>query len=249
MVGKYVDLVDAYKSINEALIHAGIQTRTKVKIRYIDAEDIEAKGCKLLEDVDAILVPGGFGKRGTEGMIIAAEYARENNIPYFGICLGMQIAIIEFARHVANMRGANSTEFDSETRYPVVALVTEWLGTAGQLEKRDGSVNLGASMRLGGYECHIVPETLAHHIYGKDVIVERYRHRYEVNGNLIPILEDAGLKVSGWSSDHNLVETIELPEHPWFFGCQFHPEFTSNPREGHPVFISFINKAREYAAS
>jgi len=240
MVGKYVDLVDSYKSINEALKHAGLHTSTKVNIKYIDAEDLEKRGSKILEAVDGILVPGGFGKRGTEGMIIAAQYARERNIPYFGICLGMQIAVIEFARHVANMRGANSTEFDPETKHPVVALVIEWLGNIGRIEKRDEEVDLGGSMRLGDYPCHIISGTLAHKIYETDIIVERYRHRYEINGNLITMLESAGLRVSGRSADGNLIETVELPNHSWFFCCQFHPEFTSNPRHGHPVFISFI---------
>ncbi|MCL5260145.1 MAG: CTP synthase [Gammaproteobacteria bacterium] len=245
MVGKYVDLVDAYKSVNEALKHAGIHTNTKVKIVYVDSEELENKGPRLLENIDAILVPGGFGKRGTEGMVIAAQFAREHNIPYFGICLGMQIAIIEFARHVANMRGANSTEFDTETKFPVVALITEWMKDTGELEKRSGSVDLGGTMRLGGYDCNLVKDTLAHKMYGKDKILERYRHRYEVNGNLIEKIESAGMKVSGWSSDGKLVETIELPNHSWFFGCQFHPEFTSTPRTGHPVFSGFIQVAKQ----
>lgn len=243
MVGKYVDLVDAYKSINVALKDAGIHTQTKVNIRYIDAEELEAKGKKLLQHIDAILVPGGFGKRGTEGMILAAKYARENRIPYFGICLGMQIAVIEFARNVAKMRGANSTEFDFATKYPVVALVSEWLTTSGKKEQRDHSADLGGTMRLGGYECFLKPKTLARKLYKKDVIIERFRHRYEINGTLVKELEKAGLKVSSLSADGNLVESIELPKHPWFFGCQFHPEFTSNPRNGHPVFISFIRAA------
>ncbi|EKE01803.1 MAG: hypothetical protein ACD_21C00051G0001 [uncultured bacterium] len=243
MVGKYVDLVDAYKSVNEALKHAGLHTSTKVNIKYIDAEDLEKQGAKALVKADGILVPGGFGKRGTEGMIIAAQYARENNIPYFGICLGMQIAVIEFARHIGNMRGANSTEFDQNTKYPTVALVTEWLGNIGEIEKRDLGVDFGGTMRLGDYPCHVVSGTLTHKIYDADVIVERYRHRYEINGNLIPALEKAGLCVSGRSADGNLIETVELPKHPWFFCCQFHPEFTSNPRQGHPVFISFIQAA------
>lgn len=245
MVGKYVDLIDAYKSINEALKHAGIHTGTRVRIKYIDAEEVEVKGKKLLEGVSGILIPGGFGRRGTEGMIIAARYARENNLPYFGICLGLQIAIIEFARHVANLRGANSTEFDHNTKNPVVALVTEWMTASGQIEKRDHAVDLGGTMRLGNHECHLLPGTLAHQIYGKEVILERFRHRYEVNGNLVPMLESAGLIVSGRSKDHQLVETIELPDHIWFFGCQFHPEFTSTPRFGHPVFISFVNAMKK----
>lgn len=240
MVGKYVNLVDAYKSINEALKHAGFHAGAKVAVKYIDAEDVEKQGTKIFADVDGILIPGGFGKRGTEGMIIAAKYARENNIPYFGICLGMQIAVIEAARHLAKMRDANSTEFDPATKHPVIALVTEWLDAAGKLEKRDEDFDLGGTMRLGNYPCHLVPGTLAHKIYNEDVIVERYRHRYEVNGKLIHLLENVGLNIAGRSSDGNLVEMVELGNHPWFLGCQFHPEFTSNPRSGHPIFISFI---------
>ena len=240
MVGKYVGLVDAYKSINEALKHAGLHTNTKVNIKYIDAEDLEKSGVKVLAGIDGILVPGGFGERGTEGMIIAAQYARENNIPYFGICLGMQVAVIEFARNVAKMQGANSTELDNATEYPVVALVTEWLGNVGKIEKRDAEADLGGTMRLGSYPCHIVAGTLAHKIYAAEVVAERSRHRYEINGNLVSALEEAGLCISGRSADGDLVETVELPNHPWYFCCQFHPEFTSNPRQGHPVFTSFI---------
>ncbi len=243
MVGKYVDLIDAYKSLNEAIIHAGIKTHTKVNIRYIDSEDVESKGKKLLLDIDAILVPGGFGKRGIEGKIIAAQFARENNIPYLGICLGMQVAIIEFARHVVNMRGANSTEFDPTTKYPVIALITEWMTTQGGFERRDINADMGGTMRLGAQVCKLVPNTLARRIYGQDSIFERHRHRYEVNSNLIGELEKAGLKISGRSIDNKLVEMIELPSHPWFLGCQFHPEFTSNPRDGHPLFTSFIEAA------
>lgn len=245
MVGKYIDLVDAYKSVNEALKHAGLHTGTKVQIKYLDAEDLEKQGTKMLTAVDGILIPGGFGKRGTEGMIIAAEYARKNNVPYLGICLGMQIAVIEFARHVAKMRDANSTEFDPNTKHPVIALVTEWLDTSGKIEKRDAGFDMGGTMRLGNQACRLVSGTLTHKIYGKETIVERYRHRYEVNGKLVTGLEEAGLCVSGRSVDNNLVETVELPGHPWFFGCQFHPEFTSNPRQGHRVFIDFIQAARQ----
>jgi len=245
MVGKYLDLIDAYKSLNEALAHAGIQTRTKVNIKYIDSEDLERKGSKFLTGIDAILVPGGFGKRGIEGKVIAARYARENNIPYLGICLGMQIAVIEFARHVANMRGANSTEFDSDTKHPIVALVIEWMTPSRELEKRDEDVDMGGTMRLGGHVCNLIKDTLARKIYNnQDSILERHRHRYEINGNLIGELEKAGLKVSGRSIDSKLVEMIELPDHPWFVGCQFHPEFTSNPRDGHPLFSSFIEAAK-----
>lgn len=243
MVGKYVDLVDSYKSINEALRHAGIHTHTKVNILYIDAEELEVKGKKILADVQGILVPGGFGKRGSEGMIIAAQYARENNIPYFGICLGMQIAIVEFARHVVNLRGANSTEFDAATKYPVIALVTEWLAESGKIEQRDETVDLGGTMRLGSYATILVENSLAKEIYKSTHIKERFRHRYEVNDNLVPQLTEQGLLVSGRSEKDGLVTVIELPKHPWFIGCQFHPEFTSTPREGHPVFISFISAA------
>jgi CTP synthase len=245
MVGKYVNLVDSYKSINEALKHAGLHTSTRIHIKYIDAEDLEKQGAKILAAVDGILIPGGFGKRGTEGMIVAAKYARENNIPFFGICLGMQIAVIEFARHVAKMPDANSTEFDCNTKNPVVALVTEWLGTVGQVEKRHEKNDLGGTMRLGNYPCHVKSGTLTHKIYNTEIVTERYRHRYEINGNLMPILEKAGLGVSGRSADGNLIETVELSDHPWFFCCQFHPEFTSNPRHGHPVFIDFIKASNK----
>jgi|SRR5579885_1154772 CTP synthase len=250
MVGKYVDLADSYKSLSEALKHAGIQTRTRVNIEYIDSEELERKGAgKLLSNVDAVLVPGGFGKRGVEGKILAARYARENNIPYLGICLGMQIALIEYARHVANMPGANSTEFDSETAYPVVALVTEWITQTGIREQRNEKSDVGGTMRLGGQACSLMKGSLAHTLYGSDVIIERHRHRYEVNNNLLPAIEKAGLKVSGRSVQDNLVELIELPNHPWFIGCQFHPEFTSTPRDGHPLFSGFIRAANAYHES
>lgn len=245
MVGKYVDLIDAYKSINEALIHAGMHTEANITINYIDAEEVEVKGDECLKGNDAILVPGGFGKRGIEGMIIAARYARENGVPYLGICLGMQVAIIEFARHVANLRGAHSTEFDPETKHPVVALVTEWQTDHGKIEKRDAHVDLGGTMRLGGCECSLKPHTLVEQIYQKNKIIERHRHRYEVNNTFVPNLEAAGLVISAYSKDNNLVEVMELPNHPWFLGCQFHPEFTSNPRDGHPLFISFVKAAIE----
>lgn len=245
MVGKYVDLADSYKSLSEALKHAGIQTRTRVHIEYIDSEELESKGAKaLLSEVDAVLVPGGFGKRGVEGKILAAQYARENKIPYLGICLGMQIALIEYARHVANMPNANSTEFDAETPYPVVALVTEWINQTGEREQRSEKSDVGGTMRLGGQACRLMPGSLAQKLYGKDVIVERHRHRYEVNNNLLPQIEKMGLKVSGRSEQDNLVELIELPDHPWFIACQFHPEFTSTPRDGHPLFMGFIQSAR-----
>ncbi len=245
MVGKYVDLTESYKSLSEALIHAGIQTRTRVHIQYIDSEDLEKVGPGALKKVDGIIVPGGFGQRGIEGKILAAQFARENNIPYLGICLGMQIALIEFARHKANMPQANSSEFDMNTPYPVVALVTDWTDQAGQKEVRHEHSDKGGTMRLGGQECHLVAGTLTQKLYNKKIITERHRHRYEVNNILLPAIEKAGLKVSGRSQD-NLVEMIELPEHPWFVGCQFHPEFTSTPRDGHPLFSGFIQSAIVY---
>jgi CTP synthase len=247
MVGKYIDLADSYKSLSEALKHAGIQTRTRVNIEYIDSEELERQGAPvLLSNVDAILVPGGFGKRGVEGKILAAKFARENNIPYFGICLGMQIAIIEYARHMAKMPNANSTEFNPETPYPVIALVTEWINSAGEREQRNEKSEVGGTMRLGGQTCNLVSGTLTQHIYGTDTVNERHRHRYEVNNTLLPAIEKAGIKVSGRSTSGNLVELIELPTHPWFIGCQFHPEFNSTPRDGHPLFMSFISAAVSY---
>jgi CTP synthase len=245
MVGKYVNYADSYKSLSEALIHAGIHTHTQVNIHYIDSEEVERSGSVMLANYDAILVPGGFGKRGTEGMIMAAQLAREQKIPYLGICLGMQVAMIEYARHKAGMRGANSTEFDPETKYPVVALVSEWLTSAGQVEKRNANSDLGGTMRLGAQTCVLVPTSRVSKIYGKEKISERHRHRYEINQNLLPQLEQAGIKISGRSVD-NLVEMMELPDHPWFVGCQFHPEFTSTPRDGHPLFSAFIRAALDY---
>jgi CTP synthase len=247
MVGKYVDLTESYKSLSEALNHAGIQTRTKIKIDYIDSEELEHKGAEaLLNHVDAILVPGGFGKRGVEGKILAAQYARLNKIPYFGICLGMQIALIEYARHMANMPNANSTEFDPNTPYPVVALVTEWINHAGVREERNEKSDVGGTMRLGGQACLLTKDSVARKLYAVDNIIERHRHRYEVNNHLLPAIEKAGLKVCGRSVQDQLVELIELPDHPWFLGCQFHPEFTSTPRDGHPLFTGFIRAARAY---
>jgi CTP synthase len=247
MVGKYVDLADSYKSLSEALKHAGIQRRTRVNIEYIDSELLETKNAQdLLSHVDAILVPGGFGKRGIEGKILAAKYARENLIPFFGICLGLQIAVIEYARHLANMPGANSTEFEPHPAFPVIALVTEWINQAGEQETRSEQSDAGGTMRLGGQTCQLEKGTLVHQLYGQDVIIERHRHRYEVNNHLLPAIEGAGLKVSGRSVQGNLVELIELPHHPWFVGCQFHPEFTSTPRDGHPLFTDFIRAASEY---
>lgn len=246
MVGKYVELHDAYKSVNEALKHGGLKNRLQVHIKYIDSEDVEVKGTDVLAGLDAILVPGGFGKRGIEGKIAAAKYARENGIPYLGICLGMQVALIEYARDVAGMVGANSTEFDPDTKYPVVALITEWKDESGKVEKRSDKSDLGGTMRLGGQLCHLQQGSKVRELYGQDDIVERHRHRYEVNNNLIKQITDKGLKIAGLSTDNKLVEIIENPNHPWFIGVQFHPEFTSNPRKGHPLFSGFIKAAKEY---
>jgi CTP synthase len=245
MVGKYVDLQDSYKSLSEALIHAGIKTRTRVNIHYVDSEVIEARGVEALADMDAILVPGGFGKRGIEGKIAAVKYARENKVPYLGICLGMQIAAIEIARNKAGLEGANSTEFDPETPHPVIALITEWQNHDGKVERRDASSNLGGTMRLGAQPASVKKGSLAHRIYGKDVVAERHRHRYEVNNHYVPRLESAGLKITAKTNAEDLPEMAELADHPWFFGCQYHPEFTSTPRDGHPLFTSFIKAALE----
>jgi len=245
MVGKYVDLTDSYKSLSEALIHAGIHTRTKVKIHYLDSEAIEQDGTAGLENMDAILVPGGFGKRGTEGKIAAVKLAREKKIPYLGICLGMQIAVIEFARNVVGLKDANSTEFDPDTPHPVVALITEWQNRDGKVEKRDASSNLGGTMRLGAQPCTVKVGTLAHRIYQSTTVSERHRHRYEVNNHYVPRLEAAGLVISARTNSEALTEMAEIADHPWFYGCQFHPEFTSTPREGHPLFISFVKAALE----
>jgi CTP synthase len=240
MVGKYMELLDAYKSLIEAISHAGIKTRTKVNTRYIDAEEIENKGTGLLNGVDAILVPGGFGERGTEGKIATVKYARENKIPYLGICLGMQVAVIEFARNVAGWADANSTEFDPKSEHAVIGLITEWLDQDGNVETRDENSDLGGTMRLGAQECQLAADTIARECYGQDVIVERHRHRYEVNNNFVADLEKAGLIFSGRSIDGNLVEMVELADHPWFVACQFHPEFTSTPRDGHGLFEGFV---------
>ncbi|KFZ31743.1 CTP synthetase [Pseudidiomarina salinarum] len=245
-VGKYIELPDAYKSVNEALAHAGLKNRLTVNIRYIDAQDVESKGVAKLADVDAIIVPGGFGERGIKGKIMAAQYAREQKIPYFGICLGMQIALIEYARNVLGLADADSTEFNLKTKHPVVGLITEWMDEKGQKELRDQSSDLGGTMRLGAQACNLVAGTTAHKLYGQDTIRERHRHRYEVNGHYVEQLEAAGLKVSGWSHDNRLVEIIELPDHPWFLAAQFHPEFTSTPRDGHPLFRGFIEAAGIY---
>lgn len=246
MVGKYIELPDAYKSINEALKHGGLKNQLSVNIRYIDSEDVESRGEELLQGIDAILVPGGFGSRGVEGKIIAARYARENNIPYLGICLGMQVAIIEYARNVAHLDNANSTEFNKDTPYPVVGLITEWIDEDGNVEKRSDQSDLGGTMRLGAQLCHLKAGSKVRELYGKDDIVERHRHRYEVNNTLISKLTDCGLNIAGLSTDNKLVEIVEVPSHPWYVGVQFHPEFTSNPREGHPLFKGFIAAAKKY---
>ncbi len=246
MVGKYMELLDAYKSLNEALVHAGIQGRIKVNVDYIDSEDIERHGTERLAGKDAILVPGGFGERGVEGKIMTAQFARENNVPYLGICLGMQVAVIEFARNVAGWSDANSTEFTHDTQHPVVGLITEWLNPEGKIELRDAASDLGGTMRLGGQVCHLASGTKARDAYGADEIVERHRHRFEVNNQFIDELEKAGLVISGKSVDQSLVEVIELADHPWYVACQFHPEFTSTPRDGHPLFSGFVNAALEH---
>jgi CTP synthase len=248
LVGKYVDLTESYKSLSEALIHAGIHTRSQIDIRYIDSESIERDGVGALKGADAILVPGGFGKRGVEGKIGAIQYAREQRIPYLGICLGMQLAVIEFARHKAALEGANSTEFDPETPHPVIALITEWMNADGRVERRDERSDLGGTMRLGAQPADVVPGTLVHRIYNSDVVNERHRHRYEVNNHYLPRLEAVGLKVAARTKAESLVELIELPDHPWFVGCQFHPEFTSTPRAGHPLFKSFVEAAIAHRA-
>ncbi len=249
MVGKYVDLADAYMSLNEALRHAGIQGRQRVDIRYVDSESIEREGTSLLNDVDAVLVPGGFGERGIEGKIAAAGYARREGIPYLGICLGLQVAVIEFARNVAGLEGAHSTEFVTHPRHPVIGLITEWMNAEGLQEYRDSNSDLGGTMRLGAQPSDLVRGTRFHRIYGKDRILERHRHRFEFNNGYERDLTEAGLVISGWSSNGHLAETIELPDHPWFMACQFHPEFTSTPRDGHPLFTRFIEAARDHRAA
>jgi CTP synthase len=249
MVGKYVGLTESYKSLNEALIHAGIQSHTKVKIHYIDSEDIERNGPRCLEPMDAILVPGGFGERGVEGKIQAVRFARENRVPYLGICLGMQVAVIEYARDVAGMADAHSTEFNSATTHPVIALITEWVNADGSVEQRDAASDLGGTMRLGGQPCRLAKGTISRELYGKDTITERHRHRYEFNNRYRQDLEDAGMKVAGTSADGTLVEVIEIPNHPWFVACQFHPEFTSTPRYGHPLFSGFVKAAVQASAT
>ncbi|ARN72754.1 CTP synthase [Oceanicoccus sagamiensis] len=247
MVGKYMELIDAYKSLNEALHHAGINTRTKVKIRYVDSQKIEEEGVGLLDGVDGILVPGGFGNRGVEGKIATVRHARENKIPYLGICLGMQVAVIEYARNVADLPEANSTEFNSQAQHPVIGLITEWTEADGSTEQRDETADLGGTMRLGGQECRLVEGSNAKATYASELIIERHRHRYEVNNNYVDQLQKAGLRIGGWSADDSLVEVVEIPDHPWFIACQFHPEFTSTPRDGHPLFSGFVSAAVDYS--
>jgi len=246
MVGKYVELPDAYKSVNEALKHAGIKNQVTVNIKYVDSQDVESKGIEMLQNLDAILVPGGFGDRGVEGKILAAQYARENKIPYLGICLGMQVALIEFARNVAGLTDANSTEFNAESTSPVIGLINEWLDEEGQVEYRNEHSDLGGTMRVGSQLCHLVKGTKAYDVYGSETINERHRHRFEVNNNYREQLSKAGLVFSGLSADKKLVEMIELPDHPWFIAGQFHPEFNSTPRDGHPLFESFIAASFEH---
>lgn len=246
MVGKYVELTDAYKSISEALIHGGIHTDTKINIKYIDSEDVEQQGTKILEGIDGFLVPGGFGERGIEGKIATAKYARENKIPYFGICLGMQIAVIEFARNKAKLEDANSTEFDRDCKSPVIAMVTEWVDEHGTAQKRSHDSDMGGTMRLGAQKCKLTKNSLVQKLYGRDLILERHRHRYEVNNLELNKLIESGLVVSGRAETDDLVEIIELKDHPWFIGCQFHPEFTSTPRDGHPLFKGFVIAAYEH---
>lgn len=246
IVGKYVDHSDAYKSLEEALIHAGLKTRNKVTIKYIDSELVEDEGVSALENMDAIVVPGGFGERGVEGKIATVRYARENKIPYLGICLGMQSAVIEFARNVAGLEGAHSTEFLPNSPHPVIGLITEWMDEGGQIEKRDADSDLGGTMRLGAQKCRLQPDSLVHRLYKKDVITERHRHRYEFNNKYLETLEKAGLIFSGKSIDGRLVEFVEIADHPWFLACQFHPEFTSTPRKGHPLFSGFVDAAAKY---
>jgi len=246
MVGKYIELPDAYKSVNEALKHGGLKNSANVKIKYIDSQDVEVRGVGILEGVDAILVPGGFGERGVEGKILAAQYARENKVPYLGICLGMQVALIEFARNVAGLKEAHSTEFKPDCKTPVVGLITEWIDKTGEVEQRTENSDLGGTMRVGAQLCHLAKGSKVLEMYGQSEILERHRHRYEVNNNILPILEESGLVVTGLSEDKKLVEIIEYPNHPWFVAAQFHPEFTSTPRDGHPLFKGFIKSAIDH---
>ena len=248
IVGKYMELLDAYKSLIEAINHGGIPSRTHVNISYIVSEDVEANGLDMLHGQDAILVPGGFGERGIAGKVLAVQYARENKVPYLGICLGLHTAVIEFARNVAGLGGANSTEFDRECEHPVIAMISEWTTASGSKETRNEDSDLGGTMRLGGQQCRLEPDSTTRKCYGKDVITERHRHRYEVNNNYLDKLTDAGMRIVGRSMDGMLVEVIEVPDHPWFVCCQFHPEFTSTPRDCHPLFTGFIDAALQYKA-
>lgn len=248
MVGKYMNLTEAYKSLSEALIHAGIHTQTRIQVHYVDSEQIEQQGIDCLNGMDAILIPGGFGERGIEGKIMAARFARENSIPYLGICLGMQVAVIEFARNVAGLTDANSTEFNPATSYPVIAMITEWKDARGRIESRNEQSDLGGTMRLGGQKCSLVTNSKVQHLYAKEVIMERHRHRYEFNNGYLENLCQVGLEVTGWSNSNRLVEIIEIPSHPWFVAVQFHPEFTSTPRDGHPLFIGLVQAALQYRA-
>ena len=249
MVGKYIGLADSYKSLSEALIHAGIKTRTKINTVYVDSEEIERNVSECLQNVDAILVPGGFGNRGIEGKISTVKYARENRLPYLGICLGMQVAVIEIARNLAGLKNSDSTEFNKNTDHPVIALITEWQDAKGTQEKRSKGSDLGGTMRLGGQDCKLIEGSLVRELYKSDSVVERHRHRYEFNNKYKEKLESVGMSIAGYSVDEELVEIIEIPKHPWFVGCQFHPEFTSTPRDGHPLFTSFIEAALKYKES
>ncbi|HNR91120.1 MAG TPA: CTP synthase [Dokdonella sp.] len=248
IVGKYVEHKDAYKSLGEALRHGGLKQHTRVNLRWVESEEVERHGGEALKGADGVLVPGGFGKRGFEGKIAAARYARENRVPYFGICYGMHAAVVDFARHVAGLEAANSSENDRNCKDPVIALITEWTTSTGEVEKRDENSDMGGTMRLGAQECRLKAGTLARQLYGQDVVRERHRHRYEFNNRYRQAFEDLGLVISGKSMDDLLVEMIELADHPWFIACQAHPEFTSTPRDGHPLFVGFIGAAREYKA-
>ncbi|MDT8398084.1 MAG: CTP synthase [Pseudomonadales bacterium] len=249
MVGKYMELLDAYKSLIEALKHAGIQSRTRVITRYIDSETIEKNGPEILAGLDAIVVPGGFGERGIEGIITTARYAREHSIPYLGICLGMHVAVIDFARQVLKLPGAHSTEFDKDCQDPVIALITEWQNASGKIENRDQNSDLGGTMRLGGQKCRLEKDSIAYRCYRQEIITERHRHRYELNNNYVEALEEKGMQITGKSLDGNLMEVVEIRDHPWFLACQFHPEFTSTPRDGHPLFSGFIEAAIKQSQS
>ena len=246
MVGKYIDLADAYKSLNEALIHAGLHTRTRVKVRYIESESLETQGPRALQGMDAILVPGGFGERGVEGKIAAARYARENRIPYLGICLGMQVAVIEYARNVCGLEGAHSSEFDPATPHPVIGLITEWRDREGQVHQRTKATGKGGTMRLGSQSCRLKAGSKSRALYNAEVIAERHRHRYEFNNGYRQTLQEGGLDLVAESVENELIEMIEIPDHPFFIACQFHPEFTSTPRDGHPLFDGFVRAAREH---